>query len=107
MIIKLHDIIRSLEKKCYRISDHADEEMHNDDLTLEEVITSTVTGEIIESYSGDKPYPSCLVLGFNFLEEPIHTVWAHHKKNQASVLVTAYRPDSKYWLEDWKIRRRV
>ncbi|MBI5888073.1 MAG: DUF4258 domain-containing protein [Deltaproteobacteria bacterium] len=99
------DIIESIKTDRVRITDHADEEIHNDDLTFEDVFVSVISGEIIEKYPQDKPYPSCLVYGNNFKNEPIHSVWAYNRNTGASVLITVYRPDPKKWIE-WKRRKR-
>lgn len=101
----IEEIIESIKAERVRITDHADEEIHNDDLTFEEVFASVVSGEIIESYPLDKPYPSCLVYGKNFKNEPIHSVWAYNKSTKASVLITAYRPDPEKWIK-WKRRKK-
>ena len=59
-----------------RITDHADEEMAADGLTLSDVIFSANRGEIIEDCPTDHPLPSCLILGKAIDESPIHSVWA-------------------------------
>lgn len=105
MEFNLEDIIRSIYNKKFRISDHADEESHNDKLTFDDVFASVLDGEIIEIYPEDKPYPSCLVYGRNFKNEPIHSVWAYNKEKEASVLVTVYRPDPARWI-DFKRRKK-
>ncbi|MBI5235249.1 MAG: DUF4258 domain-containing protein [Deltaproteobacteria bacterium] len=103
--MKIEDIIASIKSDRIRITDHADEEIYNDDLSFEEVFVSILSGEIIESYPEDRPYPSCLIFGSNFRNEPVHSVWAYNKTTKASVLITAYRPDPKRWVE-WKKRRK-
>ncbi|MCP4666794.1 MAG: DUF4258 domain-containing protein [Deltaproteobacteria bacterium] len=86
-----------------RITDHADEEAFDAGLTLEQIYFSVMHGEIIEDYPHDKPYPSCLIMGMNFVGEPIHSVWAYNAENQWAVLITVYRPDPERWI-DWKVR---
>lgn len=103
MNIKLPDIIHAIQNSRVRITDHADEETFNDDLTYEEVYASVVQGEIIENYPTDRPYPSCLIFGKNFLGEPIHSVWGYNENNMWSVLITVYRPDPDRWI-NWKVR---
>jgi hypothetical protein len=66
--------------------------------------SASFKGEIIEDYPADKPYPSCLVYGETFSEEPVHSVWAYNPENQWVVLITVYRPDPKSWI-DWRRRR--
>jgi len=104
-MIIIDDIIESIKAKRIRITDHADEEAYNDKLSLEEIYSSVLTGEIIEQYPDDKPYPSCLIYGKNIKNEPIHGVWAYNIETKASVLITVYRPDPDRWI-DWKIRRK-
>lgn len=103
--MKIENIIESIKNDKIRITDHADEEIHNDNLSFEEVFISVVNGEIIEKYPDDSPYPSYLIYGKNFKNEPIHSVWAYNKKSKASVLITAYRPDPNKWIE-WKRRKK-
>ena len=105
-MIIINSIIDTIKINRIRITDHADEEAQADNLSFEEIFTSVLRGEIIEQYPDDKPYPSCLILGKNFKNEPIHSVWAYNAEANASVSITAYRPDPKKWMEDWKTRRK-
>ncbi len=87
-----------------RITDHADEEAQNDKLSYNEIFFSVLTGRIIEDYPDDKPYPSCLIYGSTFKNEPVHSVWAYNKKTKWAVLVTVYRPDPSKWI-NWQRRK--
>ncbi len=104
-MVAIDDIIKSIKAKKIRITDHADEEAQNDELSFKEVFASVLTGEIIEQYPDDKPYPSCLIYGKNLKNEPIHSVWAYNAETRASVLITVYRPDPSRWI-NWKVRRK-
>lgn len=103
-MFSLQDIIRTIQKGAYRISDHADEESSSDRLVFEDVAFSVKTGEMIESYPEDKPFPSCFVYGMTEKGEPVHSVWAYDKNKDAGVLVTVYRPDAERWI-DFKRRK--
>lgn len=74
-------------------------------MTFEEIFYSVVNGEIIEEYFNDKPFPSCLIFGDNFNNEPIHSVWAYNKENHWSVLITVYRPSPRLWI-NFRERRK-
>ena len=74
----IENIIDAIRKNRVRITDHADEEAFDDDLTFEEIYFSVIHGEVIEDYPNDKPYPSCLIMGKNFSGKPIHSVWAYN-----------------------------
>jgi hypothetical protein len=101
----VEDLIVAIRKSQVRITDHADEEAAEDDLTFDEIYFSVMHGEVIEEYQSDKPHPSCLVMGKNFAGEPIHSVWAYNSGNGWAVLITVYRPDPKRWIE-WKVRMK-
>ncbi len=102
--MNIEELRNSIEADQLRITDHAEEEMANDQLTLEAVLVATTSGRIIEDYPADHPLPSCLVLGFTEEGTPLHSVWAYDENTGRSVLVTVYRPDPVRWV-DWRIRR--
>jgi len=101
----IDDIIEAIQANRIRITDHADEEAHADNLTFEEIFFSVIQGEIIEDYPNDRLYPSCLIFGQNFSGEPIHSVWAYNEENKWTVLITVYRPDLNRWI-NWRERRK-
>ncbi len=99
----IENIINAIRESRVRITDHADEEAFDDSLTYDEIYYSVFQGEVIENYSNDKPYPSCLIMGKNFSGEPIHSVWAFNIENLWAALITVYRPNPERWI-DWKVR---
>ena len=101
MIIK--EILIAIETNKIRITDHADEEANQDNLSFEEIFYSVLNGDIIEDYSHDKPFPSCLICGKTFSGNPVHSVWAYNRQNEWAVLITVYRPDPKRWV-NWRKR---
>ena len=82
------NIIEAIRHNRIKITDHADEEAENDQLTFDEIYFSVFNGEIIEDYPDDKPYPSCLICGKTFSGDPIHSVWAYNENSQWAVLIT-------------------
>jgi len=102
--VNIESIIDAIQNGRVKITDHADEEAANDDLSFEEIYFSVQHGEIIEHYPKDKPHPSCLIMGMNFSGTPIHSVWAYNAESLWVVLVTVYRPDPARWL-NWKARK--
>lgn len=100
------DIIKAIQGNKIRITDHADEEAHSDNLSFDEIFISVVQGEIIEEYPDDKPYPSCLIYSLSFRNKHIHSVWAYNSENQWAVLITVYKPDPKRWIEYKKRRNK-
>ena len=68
-----------------------------------EVLSAIMQGEVIEIYSTDQPYPSCLIL--NVETEPVHVVAAVDPAAQICHVITAYRPDREHFERDSKTRR--
>lgn len=106
MSVEIEDLIRAIGEGKVIITDHADEEAENDDLSFDEIYFSLVHGQIIEQYPHDRPYPSCLVYGNTFGGDPVHSVWAYNAASGFGVIITVYRPDPARWEPDWKTRRR-
>ena len=53
-------------------------------------------GTIIEQYSEDFPYPSCLVMSW-VDGRPVHVVAALDNDAQETIIITVYEPDSRVW----------
>lgn len=62
------------------------------------------TGEEIESYPDDEPYPSRLVLGW-VAGRPVHVVAADNDEDDETFVITVYEPTSDLWEPDFKRRR--
>jgi hypothetical protein len=61
--MEILDLVDAIRSGRIRITDHADEEAQTDGLSYEDIFFTVFSGEIIEDYPEDKPYPSCLVYG--------------------------------------------
>ena len=103
--MKISDIVDAVRSGRIRITDHADEEAQNDMLSYEEIFFSVFRGKLIENYPEDKPYPSCLVYGRTFRDEPVHSVWAYNEETRWAVLIMVYRPHPARWI-NWQERMR-
>lgn len=73
-------------------------------ISMEEVGQCIESGEIIEQYPDDFPYPSCLILGQNIGNDYIHTVVG--SEGTALWIITAYHPSPDKWESDFKTRKR-
>lgn len=89
-------------KLIYR--QHAIKRMHERGITEEEVEHALTSGEIIESYPNDTPYPSSLLLG-RAGTKTIHVVYADDAAEKIRLIITVYEPDSEIWHDDMKTRR--
>jgi len=90
-----------------RYSDHAREEMRNDDFGRiydDDIFEALMSGEIIEEYPDSKPLPACLVFGRNSQGRPIHIVFGYNPEFERTVVITVYHPDPALWV-DYRTRQ--
>ncbi len=71
-----------------------------------EVYEAISTGETIEDYPNDKPYPSALVFGRSESNRPLHIVCAYDADQNLTIVVTVYQPDPQYWI-NFKKRKKI
>jgi hypothetical protein len=62
-------------------------------------------GDVIETYPGDKPYPSYLMLGKDRTGQPVHVVAADNEHDEETIVVTVYKPDPARWSDTFRTRR--
>ena len=80
-------------------TNHSMQRLLKREISREEVKTAIMTGEVIENYPNDYPFPSCLVLGAN----NIHVVCG---VGQGKLwIITAYHPSLDKWESDLKTRK--
>ncbi len=94
-------------KKSFYFTEHALDEIDNDDLLIEDVMAAAATGEIIVSYENDKPFPSFLKLGWSSAKTkyPVHVVCATDDTDRIHI-ITAYKPDFNRWHKNFKTRKK-
>lgn len=71
-----------IRAQTYEISLHADDERFAEHLTVVEIETALMSGEILEEYPEDPRGPSCLSLGFTHEGRPCSCgVWAKQSRS--------------------------
>jgi len=81
---------------------HAIERMAQRAIHVEDVRHVLDTGEVIEDYPEDFPYPSALVLGW-VENRPLHVVTADSLETR--IIITVYEPDPARWQPDFRKRK--
>ena len=104
-MINLNDIKTAINDNRVYVTNHAAIEMRNDGLKLAEIFFGADNGEIIKQYEDDKPFPSCLMLGYTEDEQVFHSVWAFDRIKKGVVLITVYKPDPEIWESDFKTKK--
>ncbi len=101
--------IADLQKLCtddaVRWTGHMLKRLLQRGISQDSVVQAVLSGEIIEQYPDDYPYPSCLLLGHTATGDALHVVCG---QGDCEVwMITAYYPDFAEWEDDLKTRRKV
>lgn len=83
---------------------HAIHRMFQRHFSKQDIQRGLSSGEVIEEYLDDKPYPSRLVLGW-VGSRPIHIVVADNIEDQETIVITVYEPNQDRWGPDFKRRK--
>ena len=83
---------------------HALERLQERDISVADVKSCIMNGEIIEEYPDDFPHPSALIFGCDLNGKIIHVVCGIDEN--FLYLITAYVPTAGKFLDDLKTRRR-
>ena len=86
----------------YRV--HALQRMQEHDISDDQVRKVLSEGKEIETYPADRPYPSCLVLGWSG-SRPIHVVAAENSADNETLIVTVYEPGPNQWEPGFERRK--
>lgn len=100
--MKIEDLQKLNCIENIRVTLHAAKRLEQRGISIENVIAGISTGEIIEEYPTDYPFPSCLILGIAN-DKPIHIVAS--TDGESIWLITSYRPDIGSWEKDFKTRK--
>lgn len=85
------------------ITAHAAESCRQRGITSLDIRLAVMDGEIIEQYTEDLPFPSCLILGKDENGRRLHICMSD--EGSASRIITAYIPSHDKWEQDFKTRR--
>lgn len=102
-MIDIHKLQWYYDNDKVFITAHAAERFRQRGIKVKDIRNAVKTGEIIEQYPDDYPYPSCLLMGVSVKAQPLHVVMSD--EGNASRIITAYFPDADKWESDLKTRK--
>ena len=101
--LNIDNIRQYILKNKIKWTEHCSLRMFERGIHKKDIKDAIMSGDIIEYYPTDYPYPSCLVLGYNENDEPVHIVCGIGNDNL--YIITVYCPDIKKWIDE-SIRRK-
>lgn len=96
--MEIREIQEMVKRGEYEISFHAEKERYAEDITISDLETAILNGEILEDYSDDPRGPSCLVLGYS-QNMAIHIVCGYTPIKWIR-MVTVYMPRPPKWIDE-------
>jgi hypothetical protein len=104
-VMTIETIQELCAKKTIRWTNHIVKRLLQRGIEQDDIFNALMTGEIIEQYPDDYPYPSCLVLGLILAMKKFHVVCG---ANESELwLITAYYPDPDEWSVDFRTRKEI
>ena len=82
---------------------HAIKRMFQRRVDEKDVRSVLETGEIVEVYPDDTPYPSRLILGW-LESRPLHVVAADNIADNETIVITIYEPEQDKWSPNFQRR---
>lgn len=101
--MEIEKILEKCSNDTIEVTQHVLMRFHQRNISYAEVKEVIKSGEIIEDYPNDYPYPSCLILGKTAEGRILHTVVGLSETKLW--IITAYEPDAEQWTEDFKTRK--
>ncbi|MBS5385747.1 MAG: DUF4258 domain-containing protein [Clostridiales bacterium] len=102
-MIDINNLQEYFLKDTIVISAHAKNRCRERGIKQKDIRNCIMTGEIIEQYPEDYPFPSCLVCGKSTDGRIIHVVISN--EGEAGRIITAYIPSLDKFERDLKTRR--
>ncbi len=83
-------------REAIRVTQHAQQEMVSEDITIEEVLEAIETGQVLEDYSEHRRGACCLLNGVTGDDRPLHVVCTTAKP--LLIIITVYEPKPPKWI---------
>lgn len=96
----LRGIRAGIQAGEFRITQHAQQEMVEENITLAELVEAIATGTILEDYPQHRRGPCCLLSGETARRSPLHVVCT--TELPVVIAITAYEPRPPKWVTPFR-----
>ncbi|MFQ6101120.1 MAG: DUF4258 domain-containing protein [Anaerolineae bacterium] len=87
-----------VRQRRYKTSHHAEVEREAEAITIDDIKTAILNGELLEDYPDDPRDPSCLTLGTAEDGRALHIVLTILAQVEEVLIITVYVPTQPKWL---------
>lgn len=102
-MIDINSLRKYFQDDTIVISEHAKNRCRERNIKQKDIKNCIATGEIIEQYPDDFPFPSCLIFGHSTDNRIIHVVISD--EGESGRIITAYIPNTIKFENDLKTRK--
>ncbi|MDY7080087.1 MAG: DUF4258 domain-containing protein [Chloroflexota bacterium] len=88
-----------VRQRRYKTSHHAEVEREAETITIDDIKTAILNGELLEDYPDDPRGHSCLIFGTTEDERPLHVVLTILAQIGQVLIITVYIPTRPKWLD--------
>jgi hypothetical protein len=99
----LEHIRAQADQENLRITEHAQQEMAEEDITLDEVLEAIAGGQILENYPDYRRGACCLLSGVTQKGRPLHIICTTVRP--VLIIITVYEPKPPKWATATQRRR--
>ena len=92
----LQRLIDQVDREALRVTQHAQEEMTEEDIVLEDTLEAIRSGTILENYPEHRRGACCLVCGYTRQGRSLHVVCT--TAQPLLILITVYEPKPPKWV---------
>jgi len=90
-----------VRQRRYKTSHHAEVEREAETITIDDIKTAVLNGDLLEDYPDDPRGHSCLMLGTAEDGRPLHVVLTILDEIEEVLIITVYVPVPPKWLDPW------
>lgn len=99
----LEQIRAQADVENIRVTQHAQQEMAEEDITVDEVLEAIATGQVLENYPKHRRGACCLLNGVTKEGRPLHIVCTTARP--VLIIITVYEPKPPKWTTPTQRRR--